>query len=128
MDLMVLKILGFFLESCLVDHLVKLIDQTVFLSGFFHPPCFEHLFNGSISSFSAGLSMAFSSHEVSVHFVWRDFFIHFPLLCLALGRVNWALFGLILFFVVSLFRDYFFLTYNSISRSFSYCPYLRCLF
>ena len=35
--------LGFFLESCLVDHLLKLVDQTVVLSGLFHPPCFGHL-------------------------------------------------------------------------------------
>ena len=54
MDLMVLKTRDFFLESCLVDHLVKLIDQTGVLSGLFHPLCFGHLFNRSISSFSAG--------------------------------------------------------------------------
>ena len=54
MDLMVLKTLGFFFESCFVDHLVKLIDHTVVLSGLVHPPCFGHLFYGSISSISAG--------------------------------------------------------------------------
>ena len=54
MDLKVLNTLGFFLESCLIDHLVKLIDQTVFLSGLFHPQCFEHLSNGSSSSILAG--------------------------------------------------------------------------
>ena len=54
MDLLVLKTQFFFLESCLVDHLVNLIDQTVVLSGLFHPPCFGHLFKGSTSSISAG--------------------------------------------------------------------------
>ena len=60
MDLMVLRTWGggggggYSLESCLVDHLIKLIDQTPFLSGLFHLPCFGHLFNGSISSISTG--------------------------------------------------------------------------
>ena len=46
--------LGIFLESCFVDHLVKLIDQTVFFSGLFHPECLGHLFNGASSSILAG--------------------------------------------------------------------------
>ena len=43
--------------------------------------------------------------------------IQFPLLCLALGRVNWALVGLLLFFCGVSLERLLFLTYNSISRS-----------
>ena len=45
---MSLVLWNFFFESCFIDHLVKLIDQTVVLSGLFHPPCFGHLFSGCI--------------------------------------------------------------------------------
>ena len=77
MVLMVLKTLGFFREPCLVDHLVKLID---------------HLSMDLSAPFQL-LSMAFL-HPLFLFagrdFIWRDFFIPFPHLCIVtvLGKLD----------------------------------------